>query len=239
MRIIRILFSFLPLLFSLLYVSSVSADDHRVIVLAYPEEVAKDREHLSLIDELHEAFDRAGYEMRHEYYPEARCRRLADSGEIDGLPSRVRDFNSAYTNLVRVNIPVDVKEFAAYTNRTDLTLEGWDSLAGRDLRIIYLNGVFIVEKRLSESVAPSQLTAVGRRIPAMKMLLAGRADIFIDITHLADLALSRNDKVLSGIRKAGTMERDEHFLFLHKKHSALVPELEKVMNEMKTEGYFQ
>lgn len=71
------------------------------------------------------------------------------------------------------------------------------------------------------------------------MLLFNRGDLLIDIQENLDSVISQNQVAYRDIRKVGILGSEEQFIFLHKKHRALVPQLESVLREMKNENFFQ
>lgn len=79
-----------------------------------------------------EAFQRLGREFRYEVYPVKRCGVLANTGEVDGEPGRVRDYNQAFPNLIRVEEPIVDVKMTAFAVDPSINLNGWESLQGTD-----------------------------------------------------------------------------------------------------------
>jgi polar amino acid transport system substrate-binding protein len=208
------------------------------MVVAFPENFFTTDEQLFFIEDLREAFSRIGYDLILDFYPAKRCLLMADSGAVDGLPRHPENLDNFYKNLIRVDIPVSDVTFAAYSVTKDLPGEGWEILRGSTGNILYIDGVRSVIFNLSSLISPDYIKAVKSRESALKMLLIERGDLLIDIEEDLDSVISQNQVAYEKIRKVGIMGHEERYIFLHKKHIALISELEKIIEEMKHENRF-
>ena len=82
-----------------------------------------------------EAFRRLGYQFAYQVYPSKRASVMANGGEVDGEPQRVRDYAVSYPNLIRVNEPSFTNRVLAFATNPDIRLDGWDSLRGTPSRL--------------------------------------------------------------------------------------------------------
>jgi polar amino acid transport system substrate-binding protein len=218
---------------------SLFGEERKPFVLAFPENFFSTDRQVKFIEDLREAFHRIGYEMIMEFYPGERCLWVADAGEVDGIPQRDGNLDDLYQNLIRVEVPLADVLFTAYTIKEDIQVDGWESMKDAPYRILYVDGVQCIKTNL-ESILPSEfIFAINNRESALKMLLAQRGDILIDREETLDSVISQNKVAYESIRKAGILGKEEQYIYLHKKHSPLVPELERILGGMKDENYFK
>ena len=81
--------------------------------------------------------------------------------------------------MIRVEEPIGWASFVAYAKNPTIRLDGWESLKGAEYRVAYVRGAHICEAHLPEVVNPENLYTVTRWFQGLKMLQAGRIDIFI------------------------------------------------------------
>lgn len=186
-----------------------------------------------------EAFRRLGIEFNYAVYPPARASVMADEGKVDGEPARIGSYGSSHPNLVRVEVTVNNNQVLAYVKTPGMVLNGWDSLRGKDYRVVFYRGMDFAQKYLPAVVKPENLSAISREPQALKMLIAGRIDIYVDShTRLAGL-LSSPEFRDAGIYSAGVMMDISAYPYLHKRHAALAPQLAETLKQMKAEGLIQ
>ncbi len=186
-----------------------------------------------------EAFQRMGLEFEYRQYPGKRCSVLADAGRVDGEIARIYTYAETHPDLIRVEeSPVTVK-FLALATDTSITLDRWESLRGADYHIVGIRGVKKLQEKLPGLIKEEQLTLVGEWAQGLKMLISGRADIFIDVNFGAPTLLNTDAFKDSGIQVVGLMEENPTYAYLHKKHEALAPKLATVLKEMKEEGLIE
>lgn len=127
------------------------------------------------------AFHDLGYGFAYRVYPLARASAVASEGLADGEPQRIRNYAKDKPQLLRVEEPIFINRVMAYTCNPDLRLKGWKDLKGSKLRVEYLNGSKNSAERLQALVPGSQLSYVSTVEQALRKLIAGRADVFIDL----------------------------------------------------------
>lgn len=213
--------------------------DRKTIVLAFQDNFFSTDAQIKFIEDLREAFSRIGYEMIMEFYPNKRCLTMADTGDVDGLPRSDESLNDYSYNLIKVDIPVSDVTFSIYTTNEEIQTSGLDNLRGLSYRVLYIEGVQSVRLKLESVLSPELISAVRGREAALNMLLAKRGDLLIDIQDDLDSMISQNKVAYMDIRKVGILGREDLYVYLHTKHSSLVPELEKTIGEMKDENFFE
>ncbi|ABC30107.1 conserved hypothetical protein [Hahella chejuensis KCTC 2396] len=184
-----------------------------------------------------EAFRRIGYGLELKVFPSERSGALANSGYVDGLPGRVKDYNSHYRDLIRVDVPLWTMEFVAYSNvALRLDVFGWEALAKSIYRVDCRIGVIRCVSMLSKPLS-NRLELVYSAESALKRLQLRRSDVYVDLATIVDPLLREEKYASMGIKRVGAVELVENYLYLHKKHQALVPNLEVALKNMKEEGW--
>lgn len=186
-----------------------------------------------------EAFRRLGLEFRYKVYPPARAGIMADSGEIDGEPGRIIAYGEGHPNLIRVDEAVWEDRVLAFATDPGIALDGWESLRDTHYRVDYFRGVAIVHQHLPELVPAGKLSTVSDAPQALKKLIAGRTDVFVD-TEKRVLPLLHSPEFKDfDILVVGTMQDISSYPYLHMRHAALVPKLADVLGRIKAEGLFE
>lgn len=183
-----------------------------------------------------EAFRRLDIQFEFKDIPAKRASIYANSGLVDGELSRVYDYNSVYSNLVRVEEHNYYVRFSAFSANPLPRITGWDNLAGKNYRVVYVKGVKRCAEILPQYIPSDHLESVNEISQGIKMVLGGRADIFIGVEG----RIVENMKSMKQtIHKVGLMEQTTGHAWLYKKHASLAPLLSKVLFQMKEEGLYK
>lgn len=183
-----------------------------------------------------DAFKRLGMELVFRHYPPKRCSLMVDKGMADGEIWRVRDYNTAHPNLIRVETSPFSNRFCAYAMNPDTKLDGWDSLKNTDYKVDYMRGQKKTDEELPKWVKKENLHMINHWTEGLRRLSDGRTDIYVNIEWTIEEGLRSDEFRNSGIRMAGVMEEVTSHSFLHKKHKELVPKLSDVLKQIKAEG---
>lgn len=178
-----------------------------------------------------EAFRRAGVRLRLVKLPAERALINANAGIEDGDMSRIAGLEARYPNLVRVPEKLIDWEFAAFGRDAALPAH-WETL--RTHPVGHIRGWKIYEQQLAG--APHVVTAED---PAQLF-----RQLQLDRT---EVALYERWQGLSRIQRQGLTDvhlldpllaRREMYLYLHKRHAALVPRLAAALRAIKAEGLY-
>lgn len=178
-----------------------------------------------------EAFRRAGVRLRLVKLPAERALINANAGIEDGDMSRIAGLEAQYPNLVRVPEKLIDWEFAAFGRDVALPAH-WETL--RTHPVGHIRGWKIYEQQLAG--APHVVTAED---PAQLF-----RQLQLDRT---EVALYERWQGLSRIQRQGLTDvylldpllaRREMYLYLHKRHAALVPRLAAALRAIKAEGLY-
>lgn len=180
-----------------------------------------------------ELFRRVGLEVLIQPASAERGLLNANSGIDDGDVSRVLGIEQSYTNLVRVPERVMTYQMVVFTRHADFTVAGAASLRPYDVGI--LTGWKILERSIIGTRSLQKLET-GHQLFAM--LAMDRIDVAV-IEKLEGLEFVRS-MGLQGVKvlEPAYVEGD-WFLYLNKKHAALVPRLAEQIRLMKRDGSYQ
>lgn len=179
-----------------------------------------------------EMFKRMG--MRHVYIrlPSQRALIQANNGSDDGNIARIDGMEKKWKNLVKVPESILTWEFTAYTNRDDIHINGWDSL--KPYTVGHVRGWQIYEKK--SAVAKQAIRANNPR-----HLFAILKNKRIDVA-LFEHSQSRYwfDKIGYHPRRLSpALVKKPLFIYVHKKHSSLVPKMAAELASMKKDGRYR
>jgi len=155
--------------------------------------------------------------------------------EGDGDAARLANI-TAYapqntTNLVLVPESIITMEMSVYSRNFVFPVTGWESLGK------YRNGARIGAKFVEKEL-PGKRSFLTTTVQLVQMLEEDRIDTMVDWGLVADATIEnlgvKNLKKLSPPIKTKTL-----YLYLHKKHQSLVPELSNVLRQMKEDGSFE
>lgn len=183
-----------------------------------------------------EAFSRLGIDFEVRDYPLQRISHMADTQEIDGDLSRVVDYQTEHPDLIRVEESHGNLDIVAFSRKSTLRLDGWDSLKFKKLEVGYIHGSKKVHEMLMTRIPKSNIHIVHGYEAGLGMLSLERIDVFIVSRQGTFPFLKDNHFKGIPIYMSGTMDKKPLHAFLIKKHKDLAVELAKVLYEMKTEG---
>lgn len=180
-----------------------------------------------------ELFKRVGLKVEIQASSAERGLLNANSGIDDGDVSRVIGIDQTYTNLLRVPEPVMFYQMVVFTRHADFAVSGPDSLKPFDVGI--LTGWKILERNILGTRSLVKLET-GRQLFAM--LDKERIDLAVieklEGMHFVQSMGLKNIKILQPAFVQG-----DWFLYLNKKHAALVPKLAAEIRNMKQDGSYQ
>jgi len=179
---------------------------------------------------LQSAYDKLGVEVRFEGYPLLRALALANAGTIDGDTIRIAEAGEHYTNLLRVDVPINYLEITAYARTPCPTLNQWDDLQGK--RVAYERGVLAIERRV-KGLATIQTKD---KPELFRLLNRGMVDVAVGTGLETDVVLRRSADKDQLCRVSGVLERVPLYHYLHKRHAALVQRLQTQLQVMQRHG---
>lgn len=188
-----------------------------------------DRRALQALGE--EACRRAGVTLRLASLPSERSLFAANAGEIDGEGLRVAGLEAVYPNLLRVPEHLIGISFVAFARDDRISLaQGWAGLA--PWRVAFINGWKLFE---AQATRARVVHKVEQAEQLFRMLEADRIDLAL-YTRADGMALARNLGLAQVRPLAPALADVDMFLYLHRRHEALVPRLAQALREMKADG---
>jgi polar amino acid transport system substrate-binding protein len=195
--------------------------------------IASSAGHPGFIEELaRAAFGRVGIEVEVITVPTGRSLINVNAGIDDGDIFRVAGAEADYPNLIRIPEKTLDTDFVAYTKRSDIKIRSWTDLqpysvafaAGWRPYELNVQGV----KELTKTPSISELP---------QLLEKGRADIILMDRWQGQWAVRQSGYKFRVLEPP--LVRFEMFMYLNKKHAALVPKVAKALADMKADGSYQ
>ncbi len=192
-------------------------------------------DHKGFLDQIVAAiFREVGLQAEVQVFATATERSLlnANAGIDDGMAMRIAGLEAQYPNLIRVPEPLIVNDFVAYTTRPRFATDNWKSL--EPYVVTYIIGWKIFERNVTQA---REITQVRDADQLFGLLGSGRADV----------ALYERWQGLERVRAMGIkalvleppLVRTDMFIYLHKKHEALVPGVSQALARLKKNGGYQ
>lgn len=178
-------------------------------------------------------FREVGLEAELLIYPTATERGMlnANEGVDDGLAMRVAGLEKQYPNLIRVPEPIAINDFVAMSTRQRFATTGWDSL--QPYAVSYIIGWKVFEQNVPKS---REQTLVRDAEQLFTLLARDRTDVVL-YERWQGVAVTR----AMGLR-VQVMEpplvRTPMYMYLHKKHAALVPRVAQALARLKQNGTY-
>lgn len=179
-------------------------------------------------------FREVGVEAELLIYPTATERGMlnANEGVDDGLAMRIAGLEKQYPSLIRVPEEVAVNDFVAITTQHRFPTPNWEALS--PYVVSYIIGWKVFEAHVPKG---KELTLVRDAEQLFTLLDKGRADVAL-YERWQGLATTR----AMGL-KVQVMEpplvRTRMYIYLHKKHAALVPRVAEALVKLKKNGTYQ
>ena len=180
-----------------------------------------------------EAFHRVGVKVKSVKLPAERGLKNANLGIEDGEMLRIGGLDKLYTNLIMVPEKIMDGVFVAFSKKNIDVSQGWSSLT--PYSIIFINGWKILERNVPPSANVVKVRTYDQLFP---MLDLDRADVAL-YEQWGGLY------ILSGMKQSSIKKLDPPlasvglYMYLNKKHEALVPQVAAALKQMKADGSYQ
>ncbi len=179
---------------------------------------------------LEKIYERIGYQISFADYQGRESLEKANAGVTDGENMRRPGLSSDYPNLIQLSFPhVDLR-FRVYTKREAGFLPTVDSW--KDKKIGIEKGVFISEE-ITQGLNPVLFNSVGE---LFEQLDAGNVDVVIATDLIGGLEVLKNFPNLKIRAHGPALKVVSLFHYVHKRHSDLVPLLNKEIKLLRESG---
>ncbi|KVW96845.1 hypothetical protein ABW22_07650 [Thiobacillus denitrificans] len=178
-----------------------------------------------------EAFRRAGVELKLVKLPAERALHNANAGIGDGDLARIAGLEAQYPNLVRVPEKLLDWSFTAFSKDASIPAR-WDVI--RQRQVGHIKGWKIYEQQLAG--AP-HVISVDDAAQLFRLLELDRIEVALHARWLGDALVRQQD--IKGVHALDPpLATREMFIYLHKRHAALVPRLAEALRAIKAEGLY-
>lgn len=179
-------------------------------------------------------FHEIGREAELLIYPTATERGMlnANEGVDDGLAMRLAGLEKQYPNLIRVPEELAVNDFVAITTHHRFDTSHWDSL--KPYVVSYIIGWKVFEQNVPKS---KELTLVRDAEQLFTLLARDRADVVL-YERWQGMAQTRTRGIKVQIMEP-PLVRTKMYIYLNKKHAALVPQVAGALARLKQNGTYQ
>lgn len=182
---------------------------------------------------LQEVLGRVGIGVKVVKLPAERAIINANAGIDDGDADRIAGLEEFYPNLIPVPEVISNWKFVAFAKGVKFPTVGWKSLKPYSVGII--TGWKIYENNVTEA---AQITKVKNVTQLFYLLVNDRADVALydawqGLAHLKKNKISGVKMLQPPLAEMGM------FLYLHKKHRHLVPEIAASLRAVKADGTYQ
>jgi polar amino acid transport system substrate-binding protein len=164
--------------------------------------------------------------------PSKRSLENANKGIEDGNFVRTDGITQAYPNLIKVPERISVNHIVAFSKNANIIVDGWKSLLS--YHIVCVNGWKNCERELKN---PKQKTVVKNEELLFTLLHKDRAEVGIFGQDTGGKTLKKlNYPEIRALQPPIVIS--DLFLYIHKKHRELIPDIVKNLQLMKTDGTY-
>ena len=179
-----------------------------------------------------EVFSKLDIDAKVIRLPSGRSIINANKGIDDGVIARTKGFEKKFKNLIRVPVPILKFKFVAYSLDKKIDVKNWDSL--KPYSVGFIRGWRIYEKNVVDT---KKLTLVQNAEQLFKLLLNKRTDLIL-FEYYRGSWWNKHLNAHAYLIGSPIVEKDM-FIYMHKKHAALVPKISKVLTELIKNGGYQ
>ena len=178
-----------------------------------------------------EVYNKLGITITIQPLPANLAQTGAESGRKDGEIMRIWTYGDENLSVIRVPTPYYSFKTTAFIRKgSNLTINSKEDLKG--LRLVKVTGV---KHTNNITAGMANVYDIYNTESMMKYLTAGRADVALTaaIDGLAVLKSFGSNEIIAIEKPLATLNL---YHYIHKKHKALVPRVDKVIREMKQSG---
>ena len=172
---------------------------------------------------------RAGFKVMVVQQPDKRSLDLTNRGVNDADGPRIPGLERQYPDLVRVDEPLLMAELVAFA-RKGTRYADWNDLAGRQAALPV--NWSLPEGKLPQS---AQIVEVMSSHQGMAMLDVGRIDAAMTLLRVGRREIARH-QFTHVDPDPPVLYRQPLYLYLHRKHVALIPAITEALRAMKEDG---
>ena len=155
-----------------------------------------------------------------------------NKGIDDGNIARIEGIEKKWTNLIRVPESFFTFEFTAFSLSDDIPIDGWDSL--KPYTVGHVRGWYIYHKNTK---GVKKVLVANDDAQLFNLLKQGRIKIALYERYQAPFWYKQVGFVPKRLSKP--LAKKKMYIYVNKKHKALVPRMAEALREMKQDGTYQ
>ena len=179
-----------------------------------------------------ELFRRLDKKVRIRFLPGERSLINLNQGIDDATFVRIAGLRKSYPNVRIVPEKIMDFTFVAFSKNPTIVLNGWEDL--KPYSVAYINGWKIFEQNVK---GPKFLTRVSGPSLLFGLLKRERAEILL-FNKWSGLYIARQEGMTEVRLLMPLLAIREMFVYVHKKHEALIPRLSAIIRSMKADGSY-
>ncbi len=178
------------------------------------------------------AFHRLGISLIIQHIPAKRALVNANKGRTDGDLARIKGVEKTYPNLIRVPEVIWVAEINAFSKDPTIILNNWKDL--KSYSVAYVRGWVVFDRHVPKEAMVNRVLFPEA---LFKMLDRRRVELALyekkmGLSVINNFAFEEIEPVNNSLLTTPI------YIYLHKKHSAIVPKLAQVIKDMKQDGTY-
>lgn len=213
--------------------SVVHGDEHKFYISTSYKNLLSNPEQSGMLDRImEEAFHRIGLEAEIVFTSTEKSLVDVNAGLIDGELNRVAGMEKEFPNLLQVPEPNMTMHFVAFAKK-NFQIDGWESV--RNLYKGIVRGWKILERN---TTGFPHRTLVPSETELFTMLHKDRLDValYSKLTGYAALEEMHYDEIF---HLEPPLVSRKMYLYVHKRHADLVPEIAEALRSMKADGTYE
>ncbi|QHJ12859.1 hypothetical protein FX988_03117 [Paraglaciecola mesophila] len=157
----------------------------------------------------------------------------ASKGETDGETARVNGLNAKYPDLFQTSVSCYAHDVNLYTLAgNEFKVDGWQSIPPNKV-IGYRKGTHYIEQAATQHDISIYPLETNQQI--FKLISVGKIDMMIATEQIMGSKVMLNGSAELVILRPA-LERHGFYSYIHKKHLAILPQINQQLTRMKTSG---
>lgn len=181
---------------------------------------------------LKRAFELSGINITINHLPSARSIENVDLGIDDGEFARIKGLTEKYPDIRIVEEKLIDFGFTAFARNPEIKITNWSSL--QNFNVAYIRGWKIYEKNVTKY---NSLQISTSEDGLFKLLLSDRVDIIL-YEQLRGLDYMKRHSITGIYPLKDPLSVRGMYLYLNKKHEAVIPRVEKALKQLKSNGEY-
>ncbi len=177
-------------------------------------------------------FQRINVKAKTTTLPSERSLINANTGIDDGNIARIKGIEKKYPNLIMLPEKIIDFEFVAFAKNKQLKISNWASL--QTYNVAFINGWKVFEKKVTQY---KSLVRTRDSTQLFNLLKSDRVDIVLYDLWSGVWQIRQSENEIDYLRPP--IASYPLYLYLHKKHKALLPGLTKALQNMKKDGTYK